>query len=81
MCVDYVVSDANKCPCFELFPAWAAVQSRALRKSETRINVELSDLDKSIILKEALLAQIKDGQSSYETMQQVIQFVCAARRT
>lgn len=46
-------------------------QERALRKSETRINAELSDLDKSIILKEALLAQIKEGQASYETMQQV----------
>lgn len=48
------------------------MQARALRKSETRINAELSDLDKSIILKEALLAQIKEGQASYETMQQVI---------
>lgn len=46
-------------------------QERALRKSETIINAELSDLDKSIILKEALLAQIKEGQASYETMQQV----------
>ena len=46
-------------------------QERALRKSETKINAELSDLDKSIILKEALLAQIKEGQASYETMQQV----------
>ena len=36
-------------------------KERALRKSETRINAELSDLDKSIILKEALLAQIKEG--------------------
>lgn len=42
-----------------------------MRQSETKINAELSDLDKSIILKEALLAQIKDGQASYETMQQV----------
>lgn len=50
------------------------VQERALRKSETRINAELSDLDKSIILKEALLAQIKEGQASYETMQQVRSF-------
>lgn len=57
---------------FELLPALVVVQARALRKSETRINAELSDLDKSIILKEALLAQIKDGQASYETMQQVI---------
>lgn len=45
-----------------------------MRKSETRINAELSDLDKSIILKEALLAQIKEGQASYETMQQVRSF-------
>ncbi|CAM9599974.1 unnamed protein product, partial [Ectocarpus sp. 8 AP-2014] len=45
-------------------------EERALRQSETMINAELSDLDKSIILKEALLAQIKEGQASYETMQQ-----------
>ncbi|CAB1117459.1 unnamed protein product [Ectocarpus sp. CCAP 1310/34] len=45
-------------------------EERALRQSETKINAELSDLDKSIILKEALLAQIKEGQASYETMQQ-----------
>lgn len=51
-------------------------KERALRKSETRINAELSDLDKSIILKEALLAQIKEGQASYETMQQVRSFLC-----
>lgn len=54
----------------------AVVKERALRKSETRINAELSDLDKSIILKEALLAQIKEGQASYETMQQVRSFLC-----
>lgn len=46
-------------------------QERALRKSETKINAELSDLDKNIIVKEALLAQIRDGQASYEAMQQV----------
>lgn len=46
-------------------------QERALRKSETRITAELSDLDKSILLKEALLEQIKEGQVSFETMQQV----------
>ena len=51
--------------------ATPSAQERALRKSETKINAELSDLDKSIILKEALLAQIKEGQASYETMQQV----------
>ena len=48
------------------------VQERALRKSETKINSELSDLDRSIMDKEALLAQIKQGQASYETMQQVL---------
>lgn len=61
---------------------FVCVQERALRKSETRINAELSDLDKSIILKEALLAQIKEGQASFETMQQVLYrvFVAAALR-
>lgn len=48
-----------------------ANQERALRKSETRINAELSDLDKSIIVKEALLLQIKEGQASFATMQKV----------
>lgn len=46
-------------------------KERALRKSETKITAELSDLDRSIMDKEALLAQIKQTQASYETMQQV----------
>lgn len=46
-------------------------QERQLRKSETRINAELSDLDKSIVVKEALLVQIKEGQATFETMQRV----------
>lgn len=57
--------------CFSSFFLAGAGQERALRKSETKINAELSDLDKNIIVKEALLAQIKDGQASYEAMQQV----------